>query len=178
MPFPKIVKCDFILPRQMWHLELPKALGDSFLSAQWKAMERSGSDDLVRSLPALSLVHIIYRMVELEESWVFILGNPLISQNWECKTLALTRTADDERTRPWIWPGGRQHSMVTGRRHHCHSQEGGEEGERLERRPSVPAARRRPGAVTLRSGQFTFGCFQSIKALCLGFGWPHPECGV
>lgn len=42
--------------------------------------------------------------------------------------------------------------------------------ERPERRPSVLAARRPkalPGALTLRSGQFTFGCFQSRKALCL-----------
>lgn len=39
--------------------------------------------------------------------------------------------------------------------------------ERLARRPSLPAAKRPPGAVTLRSSQFTFGCFQSIKAPCL-----------
>lgn len=39
--------------------------------------------------------------------------------------------------------------------------------ERLGQRPSVMAAMRLPGAVTLRSGQFTFGCFQSIKAPCL-----------
>lgn len=124
MPFPKIVKCDFILPRQMWHLELPKALGDSFLSAQWKAMERSGSDDLVRSLPALSLVHIIYRMVELEESWVYLrkpshfteLGvqdtcPDSHSRWWEDKTLDLAwgKTAQhgDWEATPLPQPGGR-----------------------------------------------------------------------
>lgn len=50
--------------------ESPQASVVSFLSVKWKAVERTGSDDLVRSLPALSLmfVHINHRQGDLEES--------------------------------------------------------------------------------------------------------------
>lgn len=36
--------------------ELPQTSGVSFLSVKWKAVETAGSDDLVRSFPALSLL--------------------------------------------------------------------------------------------------------------------------
>ena len=39
--------------------------------------------------------------------------------------------------------------------------------ERLARQLSVPATKRPLGAVTLTRGQFTFGCFQRLKAPCL-----------
>lgn len=50
--------------------ESPQASVVSFLSVKWKAVERTGSDDLVRSLPALSLmfVRINHRQGDLEES--------------------------------------------------------------------------------------------------------------
>lgn len=53
VPFPEIVKCEFILPTWVSCLRLR---GVRFLSVKWKAMERTGSDDPVGSLPALSLM--------------------------------------------------------------------------------------------------------------------------
>lgn len=115
-------------------------------------------------------VHTNYRVGALEGSWVLIRGNPLlIAEEWEGRVLAWGHTgADpDERTgllfpnpvlHPWFRWGKTALWEVT-------PQPGGR--ERLGRRPSVLAATRLPGAVTLRSGQFTFGCFQSIKAPCL-----------
>lgn len=173
MTFPEVVKCEFILPRQMWHFG--RVASD--FGCQLPVCKMEGSGDSWIGWPGEILsspepaVHRNHRVGAWQESWVLTSGNPLlISQNGEGRGLAWGCPIADERTgllfpdpgpHPWFGQGKTAQcgdgkvTPPSGRR------------ERLARQLSVPAAKRPLRAVTLRRGQFTFGCFQRLKARCL-----------
>ena len=99
MIFPEIVKCEFILPRCMWHW-VASNFGHQ---GSVYDMEGSGEDWIRRpgEIPCSSepAAHWSHRLGALEEDWVLASGNPaLTSQNGVGRGLAWGCTVVDEWT--------------------------------------------------------------------------------